>query len=185
MEKSIIQVLPSQPSDDWGFLILAYTEWHRQGHGSTQGKTEVNAPVVLTWIPSRTECGGSGLQAVDESSHCQCLSLLQQSAHRLGDRKERAGSVWEEKSIVRKRRRERRRLGDGPTAVFVRRLVGGAEEANKHMEGAGHTQKRWNLRNLLRSTACLLQRGLASGGTTQLALKGQRMWFIVRKIFKY
>lgn len=53
----------------------------------------------------------SALQAAEKASHCQCPNPLQQ-IHRPGDRKERAGSVWEKKGTVRKRRRERRRLGE-------------------------------------------------------------------------
>lgn len=49
-------------------------------------------------------CGVSASQAVEKASHCQCPSALQQ-IHSPGDRKERAGSVWEKKGTVRKRRR--------------------------------------------------------------------------------
>lgn len=55
-----------------------------------------------------------------ECQHCRpkrklpivSVPILYNKILRLGDRKERAGSVWEKKGTVRKRRRERRRLGE-------------------------------------------------------------------------
>lgn len=73
---------------------------------------------MVTLYSRKFPTGVSALQAVKKASHCQCPKPLQYRIHRQGDRKERAGSVWEKKGTVRKRTRERRRLGEW----FMRRI---------------------------------------------------------------